>query len=451
MTTSLDLESQSQLRPKRHLKINEVTYQSNLESDYTEKIEALDRRFQYADEQHHYWGMPELSLFYGTPLYAQASESQKIALNHLFWATQYDHVSASETSTTFYNTITAGVFENVGGYDTLCKSLHLETSQEKYHIHAFKTVSFKTKRALIKDVLTKPAADFFTNAPTLGKRRKQKKGTGLIDLDKAKFKTFRLLTKQFAKANENQYSSLLRKVDREEHIPTMQQGYIGEALPRPVLEYITYNWGTSPFLACQHFIWRYMGNAHLKLWEYYYVKYYRELAKNNEDLPAPTQISYFHLMDESFHTTTSQLIARDMYRDFPTPSLYEKQIANWIMYFMQRGILSEFSAAIPSMYRNDVHLYPFYYRLLRSDVFGFSADESLQWMEKVFCQEHEGMHFNLKMHGALLSDLQRMVSKIDYLWPINRGYRLMAEGANIEKTLQRNAAGLKRFSKTVIR
>ncbi|MEM9948334.1 MAG: hypothetical protein AAF810_20060 [Cyanobacteria bacterium P01_D01_bin.36] len=451
MKTVLESPSPAQPNSKRHLKINEVTYKSNLESDYTEKISELDKRFRYEDEQHHYWGTPELSLFYGSALYEEASDEQKKALNHLFWATQYDHVSASETSTTFYNTITAGVFENVGGYETLCKSLHLETSQEKYHIHAFKAVSFKTKRALIKDFLTKPASEFFVNAPKPSPKKRKQTGNTRLSPEKAKFKTFRFLTKQLVKAQGHQYSALLQKVDKAEHIPTMQQGYIGEALPRTVLEYITYNWGTSPFLACQHFIWRYMGNAHLKLWEYYYVKYYRTLQKQGAALPAPTQISYFHLMDESFHTTTSQLIARDMYRDFAAPSLYEKQIANWIMYFMQRGILSEFSAAIPSMYRSDVELYPFYYRILRSSIFDLSADEALNWMEKIFCQEHEGMHLNLKMHRALLTDLKRMVSKIDYLWPVNRDYRLMAEGANIDKAISANTVGLRRFRQTVIR
>ena len=72
-------------------------------------------------------------------------------------------------------------------------------------------------------------------------------------------------------------------------------------------------------------------------------------------------------------------------------------------------------------------------------------------MEKIFCQEHEGMHLNLKMHRALLTDLKRMVSKIDYLWPVNRDYRLMAEGANIDKAISDNTAGLRRFRQTVIR
>ncbi len=54
---------------RKHIKITEINYRRNTESDYTEKIEALDRAFNYDSNRDDWWGEPELSLLYGTPLY----------------------------------------------------------------------------------------------------------------------------------------------------------------------------------------------------------------------------------------------------------------------------------------------------------------------------------------------------------------------------------------------
>jgi hypothetical protein len=431
---------------KRHIKINEITYQNNLESDYTEKIETLDREFKYAHNCDHPWGPPELTLFYGTPLYDEASPTQKLALNHLFWASQYEHVASSESSTILYNQVTAGVFDVVGGYSTLCKTLDLETHQERYHVHAFNNIAYKTKQEVLANTLNEKGAKFFKES---SKDFFELEWADRFLSDSKKYNAFRYITSKAIKDQEKTYSPMLKKLEERNHIPALQTGYIGEALPRPALQFITYNWGSSPFLACQHYVWRYMGNASLKAWEYYYVKYYRELEKQGAFIPAPTAVSYFHLMDESFHTTTSQLIARDLYQDFPEPTVYETVAANLIHYFMQRGILSHLSGGIPSMYRSDSNLYPFYYRILRSPIFDMSPEEALKWMEKSLCQEHEGFHCNMKMHHSLLGDLQRISSNLEYLWPINREYRLMASGGSINKAINNNIQTFRKFRKSV--
>lgn len=49
---------------KKHRKLTEVTYLNNKDSNYTEKIEALDSQFNYQDHQDYYWGPPELSVLY---------------------------------------------------------------------------------------------------------------------------------------------------------------------------------------------------------------------------------------------------------------------------------------------------------------------------------------------------------------------------------------------------
>jgi hypothetical protein len=127
----------SEEKIKKHIKLTEINYRRNIESDFTEKIEELDKNFDYSSNSEHYWSEPELSLLYGTPLYEEASPSQKLALNHLYWATQYNQTAATEANAVLYNQVTAGVFSQISGYETLCQELDLETEQERHHIHAF--------------------------------------------------------------------------------------------------------------------------------------------------------------------------------------------------------------------------------------------------------------------------------------------------------------------------
>jgi len=123
--------SPSEEQVKKHVKITEINYRRNIESGFTEKIEELDKNFNYSSNSNHYWSEPELSLLYGTPLYEEASPSQKMALNHLYWATQYNQTAATEANAVLYNQVTAGVFGTISGYDTLCQELDLETAQER--------------------------------------------------------------------------------------------------------------------------------------------------------------------------------------------------------------------------------------------------------------------------------------------------------------------------------
>ena len=70
---------------KRHTNTIEKTWRNNVDSDYTEKMVALARDFDYERDRHSFWVDPELSLLYGTPVWEQATHTQKLALNHLYW------------------------------------------------------------------------------------------------------------------------------------------------------------------------------------------------------------------------------------------------------------------------------------------------------------------------------------------------------------------------------
>ena len=189
-----------------------------------------------------------------------------------------------------------------------------------------------------------------------------------------------------------------------------------------------------------------MANMLLKNYEYRYVQYYRDLEKRGEFIPTPTAVSFNHLMDEAFHTTTSQLIAQDLYKDFAQPTPYEKWVANLTIYRAQQVGLRGLSGGLPAIFRGDSDFLLSFYRLLQSPVFELSESDALYWLERCVCQEHEGFHLNLNYHQRLLADLRRHFEPMDYLWPVNREVRVMAAGNSIKKALEENARAFEQFS-----
>jgi hypothetical protein len=448
----------SEEKLKKHIKLSEINYRRNTESDYTEKIENLDKEFDYRSNSDYYWGEPELSLLYGTPLYEEASLSQKKALSHLYWATQYNQTAATEANAVLYNQVTAGVFELVGGYDSLCKELDLETDQERHHIHAFHMIGYKTKRALLGQAgFTASIQGKSYKKNNLSKGAVTQQGQLFAfnwqtsPLSAFQDSVLRFMTnKVFLKNQAHLYSQYLRQLDEKgEAIPAQTTGLLGQLAPKPLLQFFTLNCGTSPFLACVFYVTRFMANMLIKNYEYRYSQYYRELERKGEFIPAPLAVSHYHLMDEAFHTTTSQLIAQDLYKDFTKPTAYEKFVANLTIYRAQVVGLSGLSGSLPAIFRNDASFILSLYRLLQSPVFNMSPQEALEWLNKCLCQEHEGFHVTLKYHERLLSDLQRLFEPIDYLWAVNREMGVMAKGGSISKAIQDNTRAFEQFSKSV--
>ncbi|MDM3847803.1 MAG: hypothetical protein PT118_00445 [Aphanizomenon gracile PMC644.10] len=436
---------------KRHIKVCEINHRNNIDSNYTEKMESLEKSFDYTTNSNHYWSEPELSILYGTPLYAEASPAQKLALNHLYWPTQYDYIAASESSAIHYNQVTSGVFKYFSEYETLCSTLDLETEQEYSHIHAFQKVSYKIKTALFGKSLLGSNPQKISQGglnqkllPNLFKKKPVKSSPS--DLQ---YQTLRFISKMMLQNANYCYSTYLQELETKGAVIPPVKGYIASSVPQSFHKILTFNWGSSPFLACQHYTYRFTANLALKNYEYRYTKYFRDLEKNGEFIPAPTAISYYHLLDESFHTTTSQLISRDMYKDFSQPTAYEKLISNVIMSMIQRGLLGELSGGMMSGFRGDSQFLSYYYKLMRSRIFDMSHQEAIHWLEKCLCQEHEGFHLNTKYHQRLHNDLCRFTSNLEYLWPINREMKIMASGGSIDNAIQSNKKAVQKFSASV--
>ena len=427
-------------RKIKHFKLVDITYRSNIISDYTEKIEELDRNFNYSSNRNCYWSEPEHSLLYGTPVYEAASPSQKLALNHLHWFTKYNYTAETETETVAFNQITASVFQAIGGYDTVCQELELETQQEYSHIHAFRKMGLMTAMALIGK---KPLQN-------LHKLHSYRASLGKDSWVTSQYYALRFLAKHMLKGNRQYYSQYLSQLENREKfaIATPTQGILGRGISSSWQSFFTFNWGGgSPFLACQYYAARMMGNILLKGMEYPLVKYFRKLEKQGALIPVPTAVSHYHHLDEAYHTTMSKVLSKEMYKDFPQPTAYEKFIANMSIYMVQQASFSGISGVFPHRYiKDDRFLMTFIYELFQSPVFGMSAPEALHWVKQCFCREHEGFHLAIANHRRLLSDFLRFFDDFDYLWQVNRRMRLMVRGGDIERAIQNNLKSFIQFS-----
>lgn len=382
---------------QKNLKLMELNYRHNLDSDYTEQMEVLYKSFDYASNSQHYWSDPELSILYGSPLYEAASSDQKKALNHLYWAQFYYATAATEMNTILFNQITSNAFFPFSEYEVLCHTLDVETSQERYHINAFHTIGYATEKALLGEPI------FYHRLPV--------------------------------KSSEIEKAHAIHK------------GIAGRAAQPMVANLLKVNLSESPFLASQYYAARGIGNLHLKNKEYVYSQYFKDLEQRGEFIPAPTAVSRYHLLDESFHTTTSHLISHEIYKDFSRPSAYEKFIANSMIYLLQRNVLKELSGVIPGATAGDGDfIMGWIYQLLQSRLFDMTQTEALEWMRKCFCQEHQGFHVSAKYRQRLHHDIQKFLNGLDHLWPVNREMRRMATGGSIDRAIQNNTRDFKKFT-----
>ncbi len=428
-------------RRKKHFKLIETTYRSNTGSDYTEKIEELAKNFDYHSNRDRNWSITEQSLLYGTPLYEAASPSQRMALNHLHWFANYNYVADTETETLINNQSTASIFATISDYETVSQELELETQQEYSHIHAFRKIGLTTATALIGRKALQAIFKWHSYKLTLGQN----------PWATFQYYALRTLSRTMLKSNRQFYSRHLQELEAKDRFigqkPTT--GVMGRKVPPSLQRFFLFNWGGgSPFLACEYYVLRMMSNLTLKNMEHPIFKYYKKQQQKGEFIPGPTAVSHYHFLDESFHTTISQTLSRDMYKDFPPPTTYEKFVVNLAVYFIQSGTLGHLSGAFPHRYfQDDLSLMELIYRLLQAPIFGMSEREAIHWLEQCLCREHEGFHLAAKNHQCLLEEQIRFLDNLDYLWPVNREMRAMASGGSINQAIQNNIKTFKQFSR----
>lgn len=449
-TTQLSSDSRFSVseKVKNPLKLMSLTYENNVHSDYTEKIEALNKKFDYNSNKDSFWLAPEQSLLYGTPLYEASTHTQKLVLNHLHWVTNYMYIANSESEILAFNRLTANVFAATDSYNPIPQELELENEQESVHIRTFRNIGYTT----LKAILGKEA--FRHSLKHQGSQKAKSVTTVKLPTPLYPHAALRFGVNLMLKRS-NRYkidTDINLEAKNKQILIPNSQGFWGQGLfPEFLMQFLCYHWGLTPFLATNYYTSRYMANMFLKNQEHNIVKYHRKLEKQEQFIPIPTAISFFHFLDESFHTTTSLFLGRDLYRQFPEATIYEKWIANLIIYLVQQRTFSGLSATLPRRYFLDSLSDMLYvYKVAQSPVFEMSSSEALEWIEKCYCQEHQGWHNALKSHQHLLSELRKYLEPIDYLWPINKNMNVMENNGFISKAIKSNRQTFKKFSKEVI-
>ncbi|MGD1863507.1 MAG: hypothetical protein ACFB0D_03025 [Phormidesmis sp.] len=177
MVATLEQERSQSTLLDRKIQLN---YRRNQQQDHTELLDAAAKRFRYEDCCDRYWQSEKFSLLYGTPLWDESTEAQRLVLNHLYWVAYYSQIISAEIATIFFNqTSAAGLYAHEG-FRSICDMLDLESSQERAHIDAFQTVARQVESALFDQPLFSypmrgPFTEtmIFTDANLLQRRWKQ--------------------------------------------------------------------------------------------------------------------------------------------------------------------------------------------------------------------------------------------------------------------------------------
>ncbi|MEL6462118.1 MAG: P-aminobenzoate N-oxygenase AurF [Cyanobacteria bacterium J06621_15] len=369
----------------------EINYKRNQQQDCTELLDKSAAEFDYNSCQNEYWNPEEFSLLYGTPLWFESSKSQRIILNQLYWVAYYSQIISAEIATIFFNQTSAAGLYAQEDFRPICDMLDLESSQERAHINAFKTVSNQVESTLFGERIFSypmrgPYAETMIFADTNFLKRQWKKlqlqAFGLISAD-------------------------------------------------------------NTFLACQYFTVRGVRTLNGKLVQHKLSNYYHKHT-NPGTAPIPTKISYYHFMDESFHFNSSTIISHDVINCIKPPTKFEKLIANLGIRGCQKDHY-HCSVAVNGIFWYDAALYPAIYRVLRSQIFGMDEAEAKDMMCRCFTEETEGLHNSFQTHSEAIESYKVYLQPLDYLWKSNLEMSLMAENS-IDSYLKQQKRVFKKWS-----
>lgn len=368
----------------------EINYTRNKKQDHTQLLDAAAAAFRYEDCRDEYWNPEEFSLFYGTPLWEQASPSQRVILNQLYWVAYYSQIISAEIATILFNQTSAAGLYALEDFRLVCDMLDLESAQERAHINAFKTVSNQVESALFgQRIFSYPMRGPFaetmifadTNALKAWWKKLQLRAFGMLSSDNA-------------------------------------------------------------FLACQYFTVRGLRTLNGKLVQHKLSNYYQHHS-DKDNAPIPAKISYYHFMDESFHFNSSTIVGHDVVKCLKQPTEFEKFAANLGLKGCQKDHYN-FSVAINGIFWYDPALYPAIYQVLRSPVFGMDDEEAKQMMRLCFTEESDGLHRSYQTHREAVASYQAYLEKVDYAWSVNKEMSLMAANS-IPKYLATQKRALAKF------
>ncbi|NQY99313.1 MAG: P-aminobenzoate N-oxygenase AurF [Bdellovibrionales bacterium] len=397
METTVERKSQFKLdRPaqkapswKRRV---EFALKKSKELDQTANIDLASEQFRYEDCANQYWNPEQYSFMWGTQLWQEATASEKRILNQIYWVAYYSQIISAEIATIYFNQASAASLFSVPDFRSVCDTLDLESSQERAHISAFTKVGRQTEKVLFGG----PIFCYPLRTP-------------------------------FEKTMVHSDLGSIRQWIRKWQLKVY-----------PVLS------SDSPYIGAQYFTIRALRTLNGKIVQ----DRLSRMSRETETSAAPSKISEYHFLDESFHFNTSMLLSKDIMQSIPKPTRFEKLISNIAISGCQKDHY-HYSTALNGIFWYDPALFNKVYQVLTSRVLNLSRADALQMMEKCFCEDSEGMQKARETHTIAIESYQNYLSDVEHLWASNYNLQLMKKNS-IEKTLKRNKLQFKKFKQRVI-
>lgn len=374
----------------------QLNHTRNKQQDHTAQLDEIAQAFRYETCGSEYWNPEEFSLLYGTPLWEQASLSQRVVLNQLYWVAYYSQIVSAEIATIYFNQTSAAGLYAQEDFRLICDTLDLESAQERSHIHAFRTIAHQTEQALFGyPIFTYPMRGPFAETMVFADTNALKGWWKRIQL---------------------QYFGLISANNR--------------------------------FLACQYFTVRGVRTLNGKLVQHKLSQFYQS-HPDQQAAPMPAKVSYLHFLDESFHFNSSTIVSQDVIHCLDTPTRFEAVVANLGLRGCQHDHY-HFSAAINGIFWYDPALYAAIYQILRSPIFAFNKSDAKEMIRRCFTEESAGLHRSYQTHLEAMESYKVYVQSLDYLWKSNREMALMGSNS-IDKHLATQRKAFQAFCHQVDR
>lgn len=368
----------------------ELNLRRNVEQDHTRLIDDAARRFRYEDCRNEYWNPENYSLLWGTPVWAQASPSQRVVLNQLYWVAYYAQIVSAEIATIFLNQVAAAGLYSLEDFRLVCDNLDLETKQERAHINAFKKVGEEVEHALFGERLfTYPMRSLYEHTMVFADT-----GAASAFWRRLQIQAFMLLS------------------------------------------------SSNAFLGSQYLLVRGLRTLNGKLIQHQLSEYYAR-HPDQEHAPLPSAISYWHFMDESFHFNTSRLVGLEVPRSLEAPTAFERWVVNRGVAGCQRDHF-HFSVVVNGIFWYDPATFPVIYKLFRAPVFGMDHGQALEMMRACFTRDSDGLEWAAATHGTAADSYRAFVEPVAWLDRRNKDMRVM-RGNSAAGYLSRNERALAAF------
>ncbi len=365
-------------------------YKKNRQQDQTEELDRLSLTFNYRDCKDKMWNPESYSLLWGTPIWDQASSSERTLLNQLYWVAYYSQIISAEIATIFFNQTAAAGLYSIEDFRLVCDTLDFESMQERAHISAFKNIAEQIEEEVFGErIFTYPMRPYFYETMIF-------QNTNWI--------------KKFWKRLQLQAYSLLSS---------------GNA-----------------FIACQYLTVRGLRTLNGKIVQHDLSQFHSK-SDDKENTPIPSKVSYHHFLDESYHFNSSNLIGSEIIKILKNPTWFEKKVANMGI----AGTLKDhanFNVAVRGIFWYEPALFSTLHQMLCSKAFGLEAREALQLIEKSFCHENDGIQESFRTHQIALESYKNYLEEIDYVSKENKAGGKMSS-TSLETYLKSNRQAFRQF------